>query len=242
MESSERGPRADGLVQVAIERTSTSDQVADALRQAILRGELQPGTPLREAAVATAMGVSRNTVREAVKLLTRERLVTHQAHRGAEVTRLTEADVADIYNVRRILETQAVRAVAEADAAALERLIEELDDCLQNLRDAVDADDYGAMAEADVAFHQGIVHFLGSSRIDAFFEGIQAELQLSISMIDRTYEDPTALNDEHQELRDLIASGRVLECQERLVMHLDEADVVVRGIVRGQGVEGGGQA
>lgn len=229
-----RDLRNGALAQVALERTSTSDQVASTLRQAILGGDLAPGMPLREASVAASLDVSRNTVREAIKLLARERLVTHQAHRGVRVARLTSDDVGDIYQVRRVLETQAIRTAARAGAERLGLLIDQLDASLEDLRKAVDADDYGAMTEADVAFHRALVSFLGSRRIDAFFEGIQAEFGLAISMIDQTYDDPMSLIPEHKELRDLLAAGRLLECQERLVEHLDSADRIARRLVREQ--------
>jgi DNA-binding FadR family transcriptional regulator len=65
--------------------SSTSEQVADVLRENILNGELKPGAPLREQHIAKMLGISRNMVREAMRLLAREGLVTYHLHRGVVV-------------------------------------------------------------------------------------------------------------------------------------------------------------
>ena len=98
----------DTSAALRITRQSTADQVAALLRERIVRGELQPGTPLREVPLAASIGISRNTMREAIRALVHEGLVRHNVHRGVTVTKLTENDVADIYRVRRLLECAAV--------------------------------------------------------------------------------------------------------------------------------------
>jgi DNA-binding GntR family transcriptional regulator len=107
---------------LTIKRVSTSDQVAAALREKILRGELRPGTPLQEVAMAASIGVSRNTLREAIRLLVHEGLVRHSVHRGAAVTELSEEDIADIYQVRKVLETAGVKAARRANKKQIDRL------------------------------------------------------------------------------------------------------------------------
>src|SRR3990170_4985376 len=97
----------DGLGELAplrIKRASTAEQVAEMLREMILSGELQHSGALREVALAQRVGVSRNTMREAIRVLAREGLVTHHLHRGALVTRLTASDVEDLFRVRRTVE------------------------------------------------------------------------------------------------------------------------------------------
>src|SRR5229473_4502336 len=93
-----------------IYRTSVADQVASILRRRILDGELLPGTPLQEMPMAASLGVSRNTVREATRILSLEGLLKRSAHRGVTVAQLSLEDVAEIYQVRHLLEIPAVRA------------------------------------------------------------------------------------------------------------------------------------
>ena len=95
--------RYEGLSSLQIKRASTAEQVAEALREMILRGEIKQGQPLREVSLAASIGVSRNTMREAIRVLAREGIVMHEMHHGAMVTRLETRDVEDIFRVRRVL-------------------------------------------------------------------------------------------------------------------------------------------
>jgi len=100
-----------------------------ALRALILDGSLPPGAGLREVSLAQAVGASRNTVREAIRAMTREGLVRHSRHRSAVVATMTEADAVDHYAMRRLLERSAmdhlgrlIAPQASAVKAATERL------------------------------------------------------------------------------------------------------------------------
>lgn len=93
-------------------RSSTADRVAEILRTRIAEGYLTPGSKLSEDSIGHALGVSRNTLREAFRLLTHERLLAHELNRGVFVRVLTVQDVIDIYQVRRLIECAAVRSLA----------------------------------------------------------------------------------------------------------------------------------
>src|SRR5467141_5045231 len=93
-----------------IHRVSVADQVASVLRQRILNGELRPGTPLQELPLAESLGVSRNTMREAMRILSLEGLLKRSIHRGIAVAQLSLQDVQEIYHVRRVLEISALHA------------------------------------------------------------------------------------------------------------------------------------
>ncbi len=216
----------DSLPGLQIKRSSTSEQVADAMRTMILRGELAPGTPLREVALAESIGISRNTVREAVRVLARQGLVTHSMHRGAVVTRLSEQDVADLYRVRRALETQAIAASADATPDQLAGLAQ----AVQELERAAEDGDWDRMVDADWSFHENLVGFLGSRRIDSFFDTIQAELRLCLSILDRQEDDPDELVAEHRELRDLLLAGERERCSQVLCDRLEDSELRLRRI------------
>src|SRR2546430_13823742 len=91
-----------------IRRVSVADQVASILRQRILKGELRPGMPLQEVPLAASLGVSRNTMREATRILSLEGLLKRSIHRGVAVSQLSLKDVEEIYHLRRMLEIPAV--------------------------------------------------------------------------------------------------------------------------------------
>jgi DNA-binding GntR family transcriptional regulator len=215
----------DGL---EIKRASAVDQVVEAVREKILCGELPPGTPLREVQMAESIGISRNTVRDAVRALAREGLVTHTMHRGAIVTRLTERDVIDLFRVRERIETQAIEASEHATPEQLAGLEETVD----QLARAANAGDWVQVGEADCLFHCRLVGFLGSPRLDRFYDTIQGELRLCLSIGDRADDDPRELIGEHRELYELIASGQRARCSARLTELLHDARARLCDLVR----------
>ncbi len=97
-----------------------SRSVYDALRAAILHGELAPGTALRETALAEQFHVSRTPVREAIRRLEAEGLVRVEPRRGAVVSELALDELDEIYDIRSALETlAATRAVTRISAREL---------------------------------------------------------------------------------------------------------------------------
>src|SRR3954449_4040652 len=94
-------------------RTSTAERVADILRSRIAEGYFPPGTRLSEDTIGTALGVSRNTLREAFRLLSHERLLVHELNRGVFVRTLSIEDVIDLYRVRVLVECGVVRTITE---------------------------------------------------------------------------------------------------------------------------------
>jgi DNA-binding GntR family transcriptional regulator len=216
----------DAFAALAIERSSTAAQVATAMRTRITSGEWAPGTPLREIALADSLGVSRNTTREALRILAREGLVDHHMHRGARVAVLSEEDVEDIMRVRRAVELVAVEASADVDAARLGPVR----DAVSALATAAERRDWGNVIEADVAFHRALVALLGSPRMNRFYEELQGELQLCLALINRQNEEPDPLVVEHRELLELIEAGEQQRCCEVLEAHLADSEAVLKTI------------
>lgn len=150
----------DGLRhQHAVSTTGgSSHRVADALRIEIAQGAIPPGAQLGEEALAGGLGVSRNTVREAFRLLSQERLLVYAQNRGVFVRTLTAGDIHDIYEARRVLEVSAL------ERAALGRL--------EPVRSAVEAgeaasgrSDAHGIGTADLQFHLELVGLAGSPRM-----------------------------------------------------------------------------
>lgn len=149
-------------------------RVADALRQQIVDGVLPPGSQLVEESLAAALGVSRNTVREAYALLAGERIVERVPHRGVFVARPGLDVVRDLYLARTLIEAAAVRWGPGLTPAALTAL-----------RIAVGAgqaararSDWAAVAQANQSFHRQVVDLSGSLRIREAFAATLAEMRL----------------------------------------------------------------
>ena len=116
---------------IPISRKALYQEVADRLRQRILRHELAPGQWIDEQEVAEQLGISRTPVREALKVLAAEGLVTLAPRRGSFVTQISSQDLDDIFAVLILLEGHAAQLAAqhlnEAAAAQLQALHEALE-------------------------------------------------------------------------------------------------------------------
>ena len=100
-------------------------EVAEQVRQRIFRRELEPGTWIDELKIAEEFGISRTPLREALKVLAAEGLVTMKVRRGAYVTEMSEKDLRDVYHLLSLLESDAAGVVAlTASAAQLQELQE----------------------------------------------------------------------------------------------------------------------
>jgi DNA-binding GntR family transcriptional regulator len=117
------------------------EEVAELLRQRIFSRELEPGSWIDELKIAEEYGISRTPLREALKVLAAEGLVTMKVRRGAYVTEVSEKDLADVYHLLALLESDAAGVVAQR--ASEGQLVE-----LQSLHDALEA----ATADRDAFF------------------------------------------------------------------------------------------
>ena len=93
------------------------EEVAELLRQRIFARELEPGSWIDELRIAEALGISRTPMREALKVLAAEGLVTMKVRRGAYVTEVSEKDLRDVYHLLALLESDAARVVAQNASA-----------------------------------------------------------------------------------------------------------------------------
>jgi DNA-binding GntR family transcriptional regulator len=104
------------------------ERVVSALRDAIIAGRLKPGERIRERELVSLLGVSRSPLREAIRILETEGLITSLAHRGARVSELSAVDLHDMLDVRIMLESFAARLFIERlDEAALRAMEEQVE-------------------------------------------------------------------------------------------------------------------
>ena len=153
---------------------STADRVAALLRDNIMEGVFPPGTRLSEEAIGQALGVSRNTLREAFRLLCHERLAVHELNRGIFVPVLTSEDVVDLYRLRRLVEGGAARMAGTATAAARRAVVA----AVTGAEKASAAGDWEAVRSADLHFHRAVAALAGSPRVDELMRRALAELRL----------------------------------------------------------------
>ncbi len=150
----------------AISRLSFVEQAYQAIKQRIVGGDFGPGTQLNIDALARQLGVSNSPVREALRRLENERWVETIPFRGAFVRPFDQSELADLYELRAMLELSALRKVMpRPDAGRLESLAK----ALRDIRTAVRKNDPMAYLAADTRFHQAIVDMAGNERLSEMY-------------------------------------------------------------------------
>ncbi|RAJ70343.1 DNA-binding GntR family transcriptional regulator [Streptomyces sp. Amel2xB2] len=199
-------------------RTSTAERVAGILRERIAQGFFLPGVRLSEERIGNALGVSRNTLREAFRLLTHERLLVHRLNKGAFVRVLSTSDIADIYRVRNLVECAAVRGLGHPPYA------------LEPVAAAVEAGERAAergawtdCGTANIHFHQALAGLAGSERTDDLMRGVLAELRLAFHVMDdprRFYEPYLSRN---REILTMLEEGDPAGAERALGYYLEDS-------------------
>ncbi|RKT09296.1 DNA-binding GntR family transcriptional regulator [Streptomyces sp. 1114.5] len=206
-----------------LERTGIAQRVADILREHITEGRLTPGTRLSEEALGGALAVSRNTLREAFRLLADQRLVVHELNRGVFVRILTPRDVADIYTLRLALEMAGVRALRSAKPEHLSALRA----ALARAESAEALDDWVAVGTADLHFHQAVAGLAGSDRIDECMARLVAELRLAFAAVPSAHGFHEPFLRRNQTIAGLLESGEIDDAEVELTRYLDDARTVI---------------
>src|SRR5215468_10434759 len=213
-----------------IHRVSVADQVAAVLRQRILTGELRPGMPLQEMSLAVSLGVSRNTMREATRILSLEGLLKRNAHRGVAVCQLSAKDVQEIYSLRRMLEIAAVLASRSRES----EILSELQQALEGYERSVRGRDWGRAVEFDLQFHSLLIRFHQNRRLESFYQRVIGELRMGMVLVDRGHNDPGRLVPVHRKIYQLLAAGKLKQCASLLAQHLDDSESRLMKVMNGK--------
>ncbi len=218
----------DGLNAVVVRRVSTAQQVADGLTELILNGKMAPGEPLKESAIAATLGISRNTVREAVRILEQGGLVRRQEmHRGATVIEPSDEELADLHRARMLLEVAGVAATTTPEAV---RAVRAAYDAMVR---AAELHELELLVQRDLDFHAAIVAQLGSRLIDTFYGQLARELRyflMVLSVEDREYQQPARILHEHGQIMHALEAGQIAEAQQLTTVLIQENEERVRSI------------
>ncbi|GAA1935608.1 GntR family transcriptional regulator [Kitasatospora viridis] len=204
-------------------RASAAQRVAELLREHITEGRLAPGTRLSEEQLGAALGVSRNTLREAFRLLADQRLVAHELNRGVFVRTLGPQDVVDIYVLRLALEVAGVRAVRRATPERLAAVRS----ALARAEEAEQRGDWGAVGTADLHFHLAVAGLADSERIDECMVRLAAELRLAFAAVPSAHALHEPFLRRNQVLAGLLESGEIDDAEVELTRYLDDARTVI---------------
>ena len=149
------------------------DVVYHTLRDAILRGELEPGERLMEMHLADRLGVSRTPIREAIRMLEQEGLAITIPRRGAQVAKMTEKDLEDVLEIRDALDSLAVTTACSRMNEENGRLLME---ALAVFEESVKSGEVRTIAEADESFHSVIYRITENPKLEAIIGNLREQM------------------------------------------------------------------
>ena len=196
-----------------------AETVAERIRKKVISGVLTPGSHLSEVALGDELQVSRNTLREVFRLLTKEGLLKHEANRGVFVATPSMATIMDIYRVRRLIECPAL-ANGYLRHPAVSRMRQAVEAGLT----ARSIGEWLEVGSADIRFHGAIVELADSPRICQFYSHISLELRLVFGLLS----DPEYLHgaylDRNAKILALFEAGKAKEAAQDLEDYLNDAE------------------
>lgn len=203
------------------------------VREQLVKGELPAGAQLRDTDLAVQYGVSRNTAREVLSNMRVAGLVQHQANKGFFVAKLSQKDVEDIYQVREILELQAIERLPEASPDLRQKLF----DAFKEADESSHEKDWMSYMAGSLNVHRQLVATLGSPLFDDFFSNIVAKLRIAFAeaRVPDDFQQPWAERD--KQIYELIAAGERFTARALLKTYLDEAKIDVLEIIQSRGRE-----
>jgi DNA-binding GntR family transcriptional regulator len=201
--------------------------VLEELRRAVVTGELKPGQPIRQEAIAENLGVSRVPLREALKILEGEGQVVHRAHHGYIVAELSLPDLLEVYRIREILEAEAARsAVEKLTDVDIGRIV----DAQRDVETASAQGDLQAMAVANRQLHFAIIEGCRMPQLVRIIRNLWNTTDAYRSVY---YNSPTnreRVEQEHREIVDAVSDRDAERLIRALAEHRAHAVETLRAI------------
>jgi len=214
---------------MALAYKTRTEFVVDAIREKILKGEVKAGQPLRQAALAEDLDVSRIPVREALLQLEAEGLVKFQAHKGAIVTELDAEHVDELFELRAMLESdllaRSIPKLTEDDFEQAEKILVELEDALQH------EDSANIWAELNTHFHEYL--YKGSDRpqtldiVNTLNKNSDRYIRMHLLLAGGIQK----AGPEHRQLLDYCKSGNVKSACQLLKQHILGAKQEIKALL-----------
>lgn len=207
------------------------DVVFNTLREAILRGDLEPGERLMELQLASKLGVSRTPIREAIRMLEQEGLAITIPRKGAIVAGMTEKDMQDVLEIREALEELSVQVACDK---ITEEEIEKLAENKRLFEQSLETKNIKRMAEADVAFHDVIYQATDNPKLVNMLNNLREQMyryRVEYLKDEENYEE---LLKEHEAIYDGIVRRDKQAVTSMIRQHISNQVDAVKHIIREQ--------
>lgn len=198
------------------------DEVFNTLRERILKGTLKPGERLMEIHLANQLGVSRTPIREAIRMLELEGLVKMVPRKGAQVSKISREDLQDVLEVRKALDTLAVKLACER---ITEDEIAKLKDAEMEFERILKTGDTTQIAEADVAFHDVIQMASKNKRLKNMISNLAERIyRYRFEYIKQQSDGGRTLVDEHRAIIKYVEERNEAEAIKAIELHIDNQE------------------
>jgi DNA-binding GntR family transcriptional regulator len=205
---------------LGLERTSLRQQALDALRRAISTGELPPGTHLVETELSEMLRISRGTLREALRELQQEGLVSAGARGRLSVRSLSDKEIRDVFAVRAALESLAARLLSGLpDRAAV---IAELREAIAGMTRAAE-DGLEDRIESDLNFHRTLCRLTDNETLLRSWQALEGTIRMSVMFAGAERAISNMGVDRHSEIVDAIETGDAAKARTTIIEHMDQA-------------------
>lgn len=207
------------------------DVVFNTLRQAILKGELEPGERLMEIQLADRLGVSRTPIREAIRKLELEGLVLMIPRKGAEVAKISEKSLRDVLEVRRSMEELAIELACER---MTDEEISTLELAQDAFRKAVEAGDPMTIAETDEHYHDVIYEGTKNNRLVQIINNLREQMYRYRLEYIKDADKRQILMIEHDHILNAVKNRHVAEAKTAIREHIDNQEITVSKNIKEQ--------
>lgn len=233
MANSKNEPAAHAAV-FRVPRSSTVDLIAIELRMAIYSGALAVGSAIGEAEISSQLGVSRSPLREAAQRLVQEGLLTATPGRGLRVSTIGRQYLADLYDARFAIESQALRLILRNNDAAAIAL---LDRAFEHLVETSQGTDAREIGDADIAFHSTLVNSSGNRRLAHYMTTLVIETRIASFSMAEGYVVRRDVSSSYRRLLTALHTGDIAAAQSALQSQFNEAVARLRGELESRGID-----
>ena len=200
------------------------DVVFKTLRQAILKGELEPGERLMEIQLAERLGVSRTPIREAIRKLELEGLVLMIPRKGAEVAKISESNLRDVLEVRRSLEELAIDLACQR---ITEEELDELNKAEVDFKAAIENGDAMQIAQTDESFHEIIYNSTKNQKLVQILNNLREQMYRYRLEYIKDADKRQILMVEHEHILKALTLRHIQEAKMAVREHIDNQEISI---------------
>jgi DNA-binding GntR family transcriptional regulator len=212
-----------------VRATSLTDIAYERIRDSIFSGKMKSGEIYNEREIASQMQVSRTPVREALRQLAVESLVTPIPSRGFKVNRFFAHDIKEIYEFRMALEVSIIKKIAKSpDQYDLTKAEQQI----QKQREAMDKKDYDKFVKVDGKFHSELSKLIGNARMETALNNSRDVSQLVADYKIMASGRGNEVIAEHEKILECLKNGEVAKAQKAMEKHLKESLAAVLKVLR----------